>query len=153
MQRAVPGLALCLAGLLMFFLVRGQPAWLGQNVGPGLMAKLLAVGVIALGALWAIWCAVRPDPMQEASGCGTGDGAPAERWSGPALLGSVLVFALSLPVLGLVISGSLAAALAAWGAGEREVPALAITVLGIAMMILGIGLTLLPPTAPLWPAF
>ena len=151
--RALPGLTLCAAGVAMLWLARGQPAWLGANVGPGLMAQLLGKGVIGLGALWALWRALVPDPGGMA-GCGAGDGegAGAQRWSGPALLGAVLAFALSLPGLGLVVSTMLAAALAAWGAGERSAVALGLTVAGLGALTGVIGVTLLPPTAPLWPA-
>lgn len=155
--RALPGLALCAAGAAMLWLARGQPAWLGGHVGPGLMSQLLGKGVIGLGALWALWRAVSPEPGAVASavaGCGAGDeaGAGAQRWSGPALLGAVLAFALALPGLGLVASAALAAALAAWGAGERSALALGLTVAGLGVLTGVIGVTLLPPTAPLWPA-
>ncbi len=150
LRRALPGLALAAAGAAMLTLARGQPAWLGADVGPGLMARWLGKGVIGLGSAWAVWRLLRPDPSC-APACGTGDGADAQRWSGPALLGAVLLFALSVPALGLVASAALAAALAAWGAGERRLPALALTVAGLAVLTAGIGLLLLPPTAPLWP--
>jgi len=150
LRRALPGLALCAIGVAMFMLAHGQSAWLGTNVGPGLMAQLLAKGVIALGALWAGWRVLRSDPVCNV-GCALGDGAEAQRWSGPALLGAVLVFALVLPTLGLVISAALAAGLAAWGAGERNLRALVLTVAGLTALTAGIGLAVLPPTAPLWP--
>lgn len=151
LRRMLPGLALAGAGAAMLLLARGQPAWLGANVGPGLMAQLLGKGVIALGLAWAAWRVLRPDP-DCAAGSGTGVPDEAQRWSGPALLGAVLLFALALPMLGLVASAALAAALAAWGAGERSLRALALTVTGLAGLVAGIGLALLPPTAPLWPA-
>ncbi|MGY6410145.1 MAG: hypothetical protein ACXIUV_03840 [Alkalilacustris sp.] len=155
--RALPGLALCAAGVVMLWLARGQPAWLGGQVGPGLMAQLLGKGVIALGALWALWRAVSPEPggvPAGGAGCGAGDGAVAgaQRWSGPALLGAVLAFALTLPGLGLVAAAMLAAGLAAWGAGERSAAALGLMVAGLGVLTGVIGVMLLPPTAPLWPA-
>jgi hypothetical protein len=150
-NRALPGLALAAAGVAMLWLARGQPAWLGAAVGPGLMAQLLGKGVIALGALWALWRALRPD-ARCAAGCVQGDGAGSRHWSGPTLLGAVLAFALTLPALGLVVSATLAAGLAAWGAGEQSATALVLTVVGLGALTAGIGVTLLPPTAPLWPA-
>lgn len=155
LRRMLPGLALAALGLAMLAAARGQPAWLGANVGPGLMAQLAAGGVVALGAAWALWRALRPDPARAPGcdpGCTEGTGAEAQPWSGPALLGAVLLFVLALPVLGLVGSAALAAALAAWGAGERGLRALALTAAGLAALTAGIGLALLPPTAPLWPA-
>ncbi len=150
LKRALPGLALCAVGVAMLLLARGQPAWLGPNVGPGLLAQLLAKGVIAIGSLWAVWLALRTE-HDGPKGCGTG--ATTQSWSGLALLGAVLLFALALPVLGLVISAGLAAALAALGAGERGPVALGLTVAGLSGLTAIIGITFLPPTAPLWPAF
>lgn len=154
--RAMPGLALVLTGSVMLFLAYGQPAWLGGNVGPGLFAQLLSKGVIALGAIWAALCTLnapppRRAPCAEPTPCAAPIDATAQRWSGPALLGAVLLFALTMPSFGLVISAGLAATLAAIGAGERNPVALVITVGALVIMTIAIGLTLLPPTAPLWP--
>jgi hypothetical protein len=151
--RMLPGLALCALGGGMWVLAQGQPAWLGGHVGPGLMAQLLAMGVIGLGAVWAVICARRPDAETPSAGCGseTGTSAPSLRHSAPALLGAVLAFALSLPFFGLVLAAGLAAGLAAWGAGERTARALALTVAGLMALVAVVGVTLLPPTAPLWP--
>ena len=152
--RMLPGLALCALGGAMWVLAQGQPAWLGGHVGPGLMAQLLAMGVIGLGATWAVFCARRPDPETASAGCG-GEAeppAPGLRHSALALLGAVLAFALSLPLIGLVLAAGLAAGLAAWGAGERTARALALTVAGLMALVGLVGVLLLPPTAPLWPA-
>jgi len=137
----------------MLVLAQGQPAWLGGHVGPGLMAQLLAMGVIGLGAVWAVLCARSPGPKAPFAGCGseTGQTAPGLRQSAPALLGAVLAFALSLPLLGLVLAAGLAAGLAAWGAGESTPRPLAATVAGLMALVALVGVTLLPPTAPLWP--
>jgi hypothetical protein len=166
-RRALPGAAICLAGLAMLVVALGQPAWLGGSIGPGLMARAIAAGVIVLGAAWAIWCALsRPDtgaaaPQDTArgrAGCttdaaaDTGRAAP-QRHSGPALLAAVLAFALAVPVLGLVAGAALAAAVTAWGAGERALPALVATATGLGGLTALIGVLLLPPTAPLWPGF
>jgi hypothetical protein len=151
-QRILPGLAIAAAGFAMLLLGRGQPAWLGEDVGPGLMAQLLGKAVFALGILWTLSCVLRPRSVRLA-GCNpaaVADGA--QPWGGLALLGAVLLFALTLPALGLVVSASLAAALAAIGAGERRASAMIVTVALLAALTAGIGLVLLPPTAMLWPA-
>jgi hypothetical protein len=150
--RALPGLVLAGTGIAMLWIARGQPVWLGADAGPGLMAQLLGKGVIALGLVFALLRALRPDDTCT-TGCGTGDGKGARRLSGPALLGAVLAFALTMPLTGLVTSATLAAALASWGAGERSPVALALTAAALGTLTAGIGLALLPPTAPLWPAF
>jgi len=151
--RMLPGVALCGLGGGMWALAQGQPAWLGGHVGPGLMAQLLAIGVIGLGAVWAVLCARRPDAKTASAGCGSEKGtlAPGLRHSAPALLGAVLAFALSLPLIGLVLAAGMAAGLAAWGAGERTARALALTVAGLMALVGLVGVLLLPPTAPLWP--
>lgn len=149
LKRAIPGLALCTLGLAMLWLARGQPAWFGSNVGPGLMAQLLAKGVVGIGGLWALWRAFRPEQLKEEN---LGAEISVQPWSGPALLGAVLLFALTLPMLGMVTSAVLAAALAALGAGERNPVALGLTVIGLAVFTAIIGITLLPPTTPLWPS-
>jgi hypothetical protein len=153
LRRMLPGLVLCAIAAGMSGLAQGQPAWLGGHVGPGLMAQILSLGVLGLGVAWAMLLArarVTPTPSQ---GCGGDCGAPERglRHSAPALLGAVLTFALTLPVLGLVLAAGLAAALAAWGAGERSPRALALTVLGLMALVAIVGVALLPATAPLWP--
>lgn len=136
-------------------LALGQPAWLGGHVGPGLMAQLVSHAVLGLGVAWTMISArdrVTPTPSR---GCG-GDSGPSMhglRHSALALLGAVLTFALALPFVGLVLAAGLAAGLAAWGAGERTPRALAVTVLGLMALVVLVGVALLPPTAPLWPAF
>ena len=150
LHRALPGVALAAMGLGILLLARGQPAWLGNDVGPGLMAQLLGKGIVGLGLLWAVLGWTQP-AAAAATGCSSESPAPVRDASGPALLGGVLVFALALPWLGMVIAAALAATLAALGAGERAPRALALTVFGLTALTAAIGLVLLPPTAPLWP--
>lgn len=154
LRRMLPGLLLCAIGAGMSALAQGQPAWLGGHIGPGLIAQLLSLGVLGLGIAWAMLLARGRVTSTPSAGCGSDCGPPKRglRHSAPALLGAVLIFALTLPVLGLVLAAGLAAALAAWGAGERIPRALALTVLGVMALVAIVGVALLPPTAPLWPA-
>jgi hypothetical protein len=152
LRRAVPGLVLCAFGAVMLVLAQGQPAWVGGNVGPGLMAQILGYGVIVLGAAWALISAFDERKGTAPATCGHGLSTAGYRYSGPVLLGAVLAFAMALPVAGLVLSAGLASALAAWGAGERKLRAMAATVVGLMTLVAVIGSVLLPPTAPLWPA-
>jgi hypothetical protein len=154
LRHMLPGIVLCAIGAGMLALAQGQPAWLGGHVGPGLMAQILSLGVLGLGLAWAMLSArgsVTPTPS---AGCGGDCGSPQRglRHSAPALLGAVLTFALTLPVIGLVLAAGLAAALAAWGAGERIPRAMTLTVLGLMALVAIVGVALLPPTASLWPA-
>jgi hypothetical protein len=154
----LPGLALAGIGLVLFGLATTQPLWLRAQVGPGLFAHALALGVIGLGAAWALRCALA-EPRPEAGGCAADAGCsgaargmvPGAAWSGPVLLGAVLAFALAVPVLGLVGAAGLAAALAARAAGERRPAALAATVTLLMALVALVGAVLLPVTAPLWP--
>jgi hypothetical protein len=152
----LPGFAILVVGTIMLVLAQDQPTWIGGHVGPGLMAELLGVGVIGLGCVWALICALTQPPDQtliSSSGCSADSHTAGLGSSGPALLGAVLVFALTLPIAGLVLSAGLSAAMSAWGAGERKAPALAATVFGLMALVAVIGEILLPPTAPLWPTF
>jgi hypothetical protein len=152
LNRALPGLAIGSVGVVMLALAQGQPAWVGGHIGPGLMAQLLGAGVTGLGAVWAMISAFGKEKAMASAECAHDQGPPGHGHSGPALLGAVLAFALVLPVVGLVLSAGLAAAFAAWGAGERAPRAMAATVLGLMALVAVIGAVLLPPTAPLWPA-
>jgi hypothetical protein len=145
--RAAPGLALCAIGLAILGIGASQPAWQGAQVGPGLFARILGLGVSAAGTAWALRCALlAEDALTERAAV-----APARRWSGPMLLGAVLAFALALPSLGIVAAATLAGGMAAVGAGERRAASLGLTTVGLAALAAAIGLTLLSPTAPLWP--
>ncbi len=155
--RLAAPLVLALVGGGLWLLSQGQPARLGDAVGPGYLARGLAAGTVGLAAVWAltIWRACAPvpsptgcaprTPAQERAGARVGAGA------GMALLGGVLAFALAVPVAGLVAGAGLAAGGAAWATGERCVGALAATMAGLALLAAVIGVLLLPPTAPLWP--
>jgi hypothetical protein len=152
-RRMLPAAALVGLGVVLLSLARTQPMWLGANVGPGLFAQVAALGVLGFGLAWALVLAVTA-PRSHAAGCAAGDNtAQGLPMAGPALLGAVLAFALTLPVLGLVGAAAVAAALAAWAAGERQALALVVTVGALAGLVALVGLILLPPTAPLWPRF
>jgi hypothetical protein len=152
LRRATPGVALAVMGGGVLLLALGQPAWLGNDVGPGLMAQLLGAGIMVLGVLWAALGTAR-HAVTSKTCCSAATSAAARDASGPALLVGVLIFALALPWLGMVIAAGMAATLAAIGAGERAPRALALTVFGLCALTMAIGLVLLPPTAPLWPPF
>lgn len=139
-------LALGLVGVAFWVLSQGQPARLGGAIGPGFMARGLAVGIVLLALLWGaviVWRGRDADVVPPAR--------TAQWAAGPALLGGVLAFALLVPVAGLVAGAGLAAGFAAFATGERRAGALAATALLLAGLAAAIGLLLLPPTAPLWP--
>lgn len=141
---AAAALALLVLGVLVLAVGLSQPAWMGARIGPGLMMQGAGFGIVALAGLWLApgWRPARGEPQ---------GGLGAAPLGGPLLLGSVLAFALLMPVTGLVIAATAAAALAGLGAGERSPLALAVTALSLGALTAAIGLTLLPPTAPLWP--
>ncbi|WP_162906605.1 tripartite tricarboxylate transporter TctB family protein [Algihabitans albus] len=157
----LPPLAIAAVGVVFFTLAQTQPAWIGPGpgtrIGPGLFAQWLSLGVVGLSMLWAAIALAglrRPrhteatDATTEASGevrlrGGIGPGL--------ALLAAVCLFALLLPVAGLIVACASAAAVAGWGAGDRDLRALGLSALLGAAVAAGIGLTLLPPTTRLWP--
>jgi hypothetical protein len=141
-------LALGLVGIALWVLSQGQPARLGGAIGPGFMARWLALGIVALAALWG---AVSFRRGRVADAAIHAPEQAAQRGAGLALLGGVLAFALAVPVAGLVAGAGLAAGFAAWATGERRAGALAATMLALAALAAAIGVLLLPPTAPLWP--
>jgi hypothetical protein len=153
--RIAAPLVLMAAGGGMWLLSRSQPAYLGEAIGPGFMARGLAIGVILLALLWCAASLLRP--VSRGVTVQEGGALPPKRGhrgsSGFALLAGVLAFALSVPSLGLVAGAGLAAGLAAWATGERSPRTLAGTAAGLAALTAAIGIVLLPPTAPLWPAF
>jgi hypothetical protein len=140
-------LALGLLGCGLWLLSQGQPARLGGAIGPGFMARGLALGIMGLAAVWGLsmWRWRRAEVVIAAPA------VRAQRGAGLALIGGVLVFALAVPVAGLVAGAGLAAGFAAWATGERRPGALAATMGLLAALAAAIGLLLLPPTAPLWP--
>ena len=71
--------------------------------------------------------------------------------AGFGLLSGVALFALALPVAGLVASCALVALVVSWGAGERGLGAYLLSGLSGAAAALALGLTLLPPGIRLWP--
>jgi hypothetical protein len=158
LPRILPGLALAGMGFVLFALATTQPLWLAEQVGPGLFAHALALGVIVLGAVWTLHCALAA-PRTAEDGCAGDQGcagaargmASGATWSGPVLLMAVLAFAVAVPLLGLVGASGLAAALAARAAGERRAAPLAATVVGLMALVAVVGALLLPATAPLWP--
>ena len=143
-----PALVLAILGAAMVGLAYTQPAWLGARIGPGLFAQWLSKGVVALSVLWGIVIlatyraggAEAPQP----------DG-PRPLVPGFALLAAVMVFAVLLPVAGLIVACAVAAALASWGTGDRSIRALALSALAAGFATLALGLTLLPPATRLWP--
>lgn len=153
--KASQGCVLALLGVVMWSISNSQPAWYGNEVGPGLMAQLLAKAIIGLGAIWAVWCVIaEPNSeitSQKEPSCSTQP--DANRFSASALLGSVLLFALTLPVFGLAAAAGIAAGLAAFGAGERRTISILMTVVGLMTMAALIGILLLPPSILLWPIF
>lgn len=148
-------------GVVFFVLAQTQPAWIGagtaQRIGPGLFAQWLSLGIVGLSLIWAaVELAVlrrgRPAaPTTQADADSQHVRLDSGVAPGLALLTAVCLFALLLPVAGLVAACAAAAAVAGWGAGDRGPRALGLSALLGMAVAASIGLTLLPPTARLWP--
>lgn len=147
---ALPGIVLFILGISMYFISLQQPVWLENNIGPGLMAQWLSKVVAVIGIVWSITCVFR---VYRPNSAGCSSKVAQQSWSGLFLLMSVLQFSVFFPILGLVLSSAIAAALASIGAGERHWFAILMTSLAMAIMTAGIGVTLLPPATQLWPFY
>lgn len=145
---ALPGIVLFLLGSSMYLISLEQPAWFEGNIGPGLMAQWLSKAVAIIGLVWSV-ISIYLSNRQTPSGCGSS--LIEQRWSGVFLITAVFQFCLLLPILGLVLSSGIAAALASIGAGERHWVAVFMTSLVMTVMAAVIGATLLPPATQLWP--
>ncbi|MEM6973153.1 MAG: tripartite tricarboxylate transporter TctB family protein [Pseudomonadota bacterium] len=139
-------------GVALFLLSLTQPAWLDDRIGPGLFARWLSAGVIALSTTWFAVALMRRDPADSDADPlpSRAEPRPSPR-AGAGLLGGVAAFALTMPMLGLVAASALAALVASWGAGDRGLGALTLSGLAGGAAALAVGLSLLPPGARLWP--
>jgi hypothetical protein len=132
-------------GLALLAMGYTQPAWLGERIGPGLFAQYLAKGTLVLGLTMAAVAIWRPDMARMPEPGRTGILA------GLAILGGVAFFAAFARDIGLVLCCAVAAGLTGWAAGERTAAAVLRAGAVGAIAAIAIGLTLLPPAAPLWP--
>lgn len=152
-QALAPSLIICAVGVVFFALAETQPAWIGDRIGPGLFAQWLSLGIVGLSMVWAVVSLVElwlPPRRGETEPTG---GLRLRGRAGPglALLTAVCLFALLLPVAGMIAACAVTAAVAGWGAGDRSLGALGLSALLGAAVAASVGLTLLPPTIRLWP--
>ncbi|MEM1386389.1 MAG: tripartite tricarboxylate transporter TctB family protein [Pseudomonadota bacterium] len=137
-----------LLGAVMFALAKTQPAWLDQRIGPGLFAQWLSAAVMGMSLVWLV--AAWAEGTWRVTASRDADDSPS-LLSGLGLLSGVAVFALAMPVAGMVIACALTALVVSLGAGERGWIALLLSAASGAGAALAIGLTLLPPGTRLWP--
>ena len=140
-QDAGAGFFLIAIGAIGFWQSLALAAGTLNQIGPGMLPRALAVGVVLCGlALVAeTWL---------------GEGERLERWSirGPVfILGAVVLFALTVRPLGLVVAGPLAIAVS--GFASRETHWLETIVFGVVMTAFCIGLFkfALGLPIPVWP--
>lgn len=142
-----------LLGMAMFAMGLTQPAWLDGRIGPGLFARWLSAAVVAMSLVWLVVALMQR--RSSAAKTSAAHGPDARKLPslapGLGLLAGVVLFALALPVAGLVVACALTAAVVSWGAGDRALPALLAMGLAGAGAALALGLTLLPPGTRLWP--
>ncbi|MEM9781306.1 MAG: tripartite tricarboxylate transporter TctB family protein [Pseudomonadota bacterium] len=140
-------------GLAMMGLALTQPAWIDGRIGPGLFGRWLSAAVIAMAMVWFV--AARHSSTAPARRPARSADAPP-LFHGIGLLAGVALFALALPMVGLVGASALAAFVVRWGSGTGEVArewrACGIAALAGAAATLALGWTLLPPGTRLWPA-
>lgn len=142
-----------LLGMAMFAMGLTQPAWLDGRIGPGLFARWLSAAVVAMSLIWLVVALMQR--RSSAAKTPAAHGSDARKLPslapGLGLLAGVVLFALALPVTGLVVACALTAVVVSWGAGDRALPALLAMGLAGAGAALALGLTLLPPGTRLWP--
>ena len=149
-----PPVVICAIGVSLLTLAHTQPAWVDGRIGPGLFAQWLSLGVIGLSLIWGavslteVWLPSHRPGAAEPSGSVR---FRARAGPGLALLTAVCLFALLLPLAGLVVACAVTGAVAGWGAGDRSPGALGLSALLSGTIAAGIGLTLLPPTTMVWP--
>lgn len=137
-----------LLGAIMFALALTQPAWLDGRIGPGLFARWLSAAVMVMSLIWFVAALLQPDAAEGAMRAAK---ESPSLLAGLGLLAGVAVFALAMPVTGMVAACALTAVVVSWGAGERGWVAYLFSAVSGAGAALAVGLTLLPPTARLWP--
>lgn len=137
-----------LLGATMFGLALTQPAWLGARIGPGLFARWLSAAVMVMSLIWFVAALIKDAPTEEARRAA--ESAPS-MLSGFGLLSGVAIFALAMPITGMVIACALTAIVVSWGAGERGWGDHVVSAASGAGAAMAVGLTLLPPGARLWP--
>jgi putative tricarboxylic transport membrane protein len=119
-----------LLAVATFALWAAAPLKSGQmsSPGPGLLPRVLALGLLASGALLVVLAFLRP-------------GEPLGRWPvrGPLLIAlSVVAFALTIRVPGLVVAGPLAMLVAGAASPETRWRELAVYSLAVTAVCVGL---------------
>lgn len=140
------GSVLTVSGIGLLALGMGQPAWVETRIGPGLMAQGLAVSVIGLG-LATVALGLLAGRRKDGAALKMG----ASLLPGLAVLAAVALFVPLAAVLGLVPASAVIAAVVGRVAGDRGAGQVAVSAGLGGIAAFAIGVTLLPPTAPLWP--
>ena len=139
-QDAAAGLfLLCLAGIALWFSAE-LPAGTLRAMGPGMLPRALAVLVGLMGVLLLVTSWLAPDSR-------------LERWSlrGPVfVLGSIVLFALTVRSLGLAVAGPLAVFVGAFASPEarvKEAAIFAVVLTGLCILLFKVFLRLPIPVA------
>lgn len=135
------GLFLLVAGVAALYLGRGYDLGSSVEMGPGYVPRLLALGLMAIGAILA----ARGLRARQFGAAG---------WDLRSVLpvaASILVFGLAIEGLGLVVAGIAAVVLAMLGERRpawRQMPLIAVGLAGFCALLFGWALEL---SLPVWP--
>ena len=127
-QDLVAGASLLAVAAFALWAAAALPSGRMSAPGPGLLPRVLALGLLASGALLVVLSFVRP-------------GEPLGRWPlrGPFLIAlSVVAFALTIRVPGLVVAGPLAMLVAGAASPETRWRELAIYSLAVTAVCVGL---------------
>jgi hypothetical protein len=127
-QDLVAGASLLAVAAFALWAAAPLPSGRMSAPGPGLLPRVLALGLLASGALLVVLSFVRP-------------GEPLGRWPlrGPFLIAlSVVAFALTIRVPGLVVAGPLAMLVAGAASPETRWRELAIYSLAVTAVCVGL---------------
>jgi Tripartite tricarboxylate transporter TctB family len=140
-----PGLFFIVLGAAALWVSRDYPLGDLQRMGPGYFPRMLSLGMIALGVL-----IVRQGLPDLANGKGLRAGPHRSFWLVPLAL---VVFGLSVDLLGVVLS--LALTLAVAGAAHREARIVEVAISIVTLIVLSVLIFVVALKLPLhlWPEF
>jgi hypothetical protein len=140
-----PGLFFIALGGAALWVSRGYPVGDLQRMGPGYFPRMLSLGMICLGVL-----IVRQGLPDLAGGKGLRGGLHRSFWLIPLAL---VVFGLSVELLGVVVALALALAVAGFAHREARITEIAISIVTLIVLCVLIFVVALKLPLQLWPEF
>ena len=140
-----PGLFFIALGAAALWVSRGYPLGTLQRMGPGYFPRMLSIGMICLGVL-----IVRQGLADLTGGKGLRAGPHRSLWLIPLAL---VVFGLSVEVLGVVAALALSLAVAGFAHREARIVEIVISIVTLIVLCVLIFVVALKLPLRLWPEF